>query len=109
MQVIPGVGPDAPTTTNARGGKQSHSPYACHLLPPRALLHVAAILKAGAEKYGVDNWKNLPPEDHANHALTHLFAHAAGDVSDDHAGHAACRLLMWLEMLLERGGQIAHP
>jgi hypothetical protein len=36
-------------------------------------------------------------------AMVHLLAWGAGDDSDDHAGHAACRLLMALERrLLDR-------
>ena len=41
--VIPGVGPDAPPTTNERGGKQSYSPYRFDLLDAQAMLRLAAI------------------------------------------------------------------
>lgn len=97
MRVIDGVGPDAPTETNAAGGKQSHSPYRADLLPPHALLAVAEVLKHGADKYGPNNWHAIPVADHLNHALVHLYALAAGDDSDDHLEHAACRLLMALD------------
>lgn len=95
---IPGVGPDAPTITNERGASQSHVPYRCDLLPARAALAVAGVLHEGAVKYGVDNWRGLPVANHINHALMHLFAHLAGDASDDHLSHAACRALMALEL-----------
>lgn len=91
---ISGVGPDAPITTNASGAKQSATPYRLDLIPPLALLDVAAVLKLGADKYGVDNWRGIPVEDHLNHALVHIYAFLSGDTQDNHLGHAACRLLM---------------
>ncbi len=97
---VAGVSPDAPLVTNAAGGRQSGSPYRCDLLPARAVLDVARVLKAGCDKYGPDNWRKIGAADHVNHVLVHLFAHQAGDVSDDHLAHAACRMLMGLEMAL---------
>src|SRR5262249_45742671 len=92
-----GVGPEAPTTVNDKGGRQSASPYRCDLLPPDAVLAVAKVLKYGADKFGPDNWRKIPCADHLNHALAHVFAYGAGDTSDDHLAHAACRLLFALE------------
>lgn len=102
LQAIKGVGPDAPTVVNEAGAKQSHLPYRCDLLPARAVLAVAEVLEQGARKYGADNWRGIPEADHVNHALAHLFARLAGDASDDHLEHAACRLLMALDK--KRGG-----
>lgn len=98
--VVDGVGPDAETVTNASGGKQSGSPYRCDLLPPLAALAVAKVLKSGADKYGAHNWHAIPTVDHLNHAMVHLFAALAGDTQDDHIEHAACRMLMSLEITL---------
>lgn len=95
---IPGLSPDAPTTVNAAGGKQSAVPYRADLIPARAILQVSSVLHTGALKYGDDNWHVIPTRDHLNHALTHVFAHLAGDAQDDHLGHAATRLLMALEI-----------
>lgn len=106
--MIPGVGPDAPITTNNRGGKQADIPYRCDLVPARAVLHVAAILKPAARKYGEDNWRKIGVQEHVNHALTHLFALQAGDGSDDHLGHATCRLMMALEQQLRPGTPAAQ-
>ncbi len=103
LSQIAGVGPDAPTVTAANGTKQSHTPYRCDLLPAKASLHIAEILAYGAKKYGDNNWRGLKADDHINHALTHLFAHQAGDTQDDHIGHAACRMLMALETVLMEG------
>ncbi len=98
--VVKGVAPDAPTATNAAGGKQSASPYRCDLLPPLASLAVAEVLAHGAEKYGANNWHKIPVEDHLNHALAHIFADRAGDTQDSHLEHAACRIFMALEQKL---------
>lgn len=101
--VVAVVGPDAPLTANECGGKQSSTPYRCDLLPPLAVLEVARVLKHGADKYGRDNWRKISVDDHANHVLVHLLSHLAGDASDDHLSHAACRMLMSLEMALANG------
>lgn len=91
-----GIGPNAPIVIAADGAKQSHTPYAFTSIDPLALFRIAEIQKGGDEKYGPDNWRRLPVEDHINHALAHIFGHQAGDRSDDHLGHAATRLLFAL-------------
>jgi hypothetical protein len=96
-ETIEGVGPDAPIVANEKGARQSASPFRCDLLPPKAVLAVAKVLKYGADKYGDNNWRGIPLKDHLNHALTHLLAFQAGDTQDAHLEHAACRLLMALE------------
>lgn len=96
---VVGVGPTAPTVTNEQGGKQSDSPYRMDLVPAQAIFTVANILKTGAEKYGENNWRKITVEDHLNHALVHAYAYLAGDSTDDHLGHFACRALMALEQL----------
>ena len=73
-------------------------PYRSDLLPPRALLEVARVLKAGSERYGVDAWRRIPAPEHLNHALTHLLALLAGDTTEPHLAHAACRLLFALDL-----------
>lgn len=95
---IDGVGADAPTVVNEAGAKQSSTLYRMDLLPPAATLAVAAVLKHGADKYGADNWRGIPVEDHLNHALIHAYAFLAGDEQDDHLEHFACRALMALEI-----------
>jgi len=96
-----GVGPNAPVATNSKGGKQSTVQFRCDLLPPLAVLEVAKVLKQGAEKYAINNWKLIDVNDHINHAMIHAFAFLNGDTSDDHLSHAACRMLMALQMKLE--------
>lgn len=92
------LSPSAELETNEAGGKQSKIPARCDLLPPLATLAVAQVLHGGAEKYGVNNWHSIPVESHLNHALVHVFAYLAGDRQDLHLDHAACRLLMALEL-----------
>lgn len=98
-QAIEGVGKDAPTVTNAHGGRQSHCPYRADLLPPHALLAVAAVLKEGADKYGANNWHKISAADNINHALVHLLALTAGDTTDEHLEHAATRILFALDQV----------
>ena len=96
--MLEGVGKEAETVVNERGGKQSKVEYRFDLLPPQALAAVAKVLKEGAVKYGENNWHNIDSGDHLNHALIHIYADLAGDNQDDHLEHAACRILMALEM-----------
>lgn len=99
VPVVAGVGKDAPTGVNAHGGKQSISPYRTDLLPPHALLAVAAVLKHGADKYGANNWHAIPVVENLNHAFTHLLAYLAGDISDEHLEHLATRVLFALDQV----------
>ena len=50
----------------------------------------AQVARYGAERYDETftdrNFTKIPPEDHANHAIQHLYAYLAGDTSDDHLG-----------------------
>lgn len=110
MIVVPGVGKDAETVVNENGAKQSAMPYRCDLMPPLADLHVAGILAEGSKKYGEWNWLGIPAHEHINHALIHIRAFFAGDSSDDHIGHFACRAMMALEVFLRsrRRNDAAH-
>ena len=95
-----GVGPDAPIEANAKGYRSSRTPYRMDLMAPKALLHIAAITKEGAESHGEWNWLNGSVNEHLNKMLVHVFAHLAGDSSDDHLGHAAWRAMAALEIHL---------
>jgi hypothetical protein len=99
-KLVSGVGADAPIVTNEKGGKQSKVLYRVDLFPPLALLDVSKVLEEGARKYAPDNWRNIDCNDHLNHALIHIFAYLAKDKQDDHLSHAACRIMMALEMKL---------
>ena len=101
------LGKDAPVTVNAAGGRQSDTPYFFRGLPPLALAKIAALLHNAASRYEDDrdepyrdptvrNWHKIQDWEHIEHAFQHLYADLAGDDSDDHLTHAACRLLMAL-------------
>ncbi|MEK5081166.1 dATP/dGTP diphosphohydrolase domain-containing protein [Solibacillus sp. FSL W7-1436] len=98
---VPGVSPDQPVVYNEKGGGQSKSPYRMDLVDPKSILEIASVLKEGAEKYGDDNWKLISTQDHLNHLLVHVYAHLAGDESDKHLAHAACRAIFALGVELE--------
>jgi hypothetical protein len=108
LVTVPGVGPDAPTTTHPNGAKESQVGFAATSLPPKALLAVAAVQKHGDEKYGVGNWRDLDVLDHLNHAQIHYLAYMAGDKQDKHLEHYATRALMALELYLEQNGGITN-
>lgn len=91
--MIDGVGPEAPTVTNENGGKQSKILYRFDLADPIAMFEMCRVLHEGAEKYGEDNWRNIPVRDHLNHLLIHVYAYLAGDRQDDHLTHALCRAM----------------
>jgi len=100
---IYGVGPDAPTIANKKGGKQSSSPYRMDLIDPDVLLDLASIVRDGAEKYGEWNWRNLSVEENLNHAMIHVLAWLAGDRQDNHLGHAFCRLMFARSLDIDPG------
>ena len=77
---------------NAAGGRQSALHGAPHLIPAEALLRLNAVVAHGAQRYAPNNWRHIAFEDHLSHALEHLFLLLDGDESDDHLGHALCRL-----------------
>ena len=83
--------PNAPTTTNERGGSQSDIPVRFDLIDGKALFSMAAVLHTGAVKYGENNWRLIGVEDHLNHLLMHTYAYLAGDRTDDHLSHILCR------------------
>lgn len=87
------VSPDAPTTTNEQGGSQSAIPVRFDLIDGNAMFEMAKVLHQGAEKYGADNWRKIPIEDHLNHLIMHAYAYLAGDRTDEHLSHIMCRAM----------------
>ena len=106
---LDGVGRDTPIVEHANGYKSSATPYRMDLMPGAALLHLANIMRYGAETHGENNRKSGSIEDHLNKALIHLFAFLDGDEQDDHLGHAAWRTMAALETRLQRDRQLAKP
>jgi len=75
------------------------------LMPPRAELAVIEVLEFGAQKYGVDNWRNVPEAEARYYSALrrHLNAWRAGEKKDPestktHLAHAACCIIFLLEL-----------
>jgi Domain of unknown function (DUF5664) len=101
--IIPGVGKDTRSVDTGDGVMQGELPYLFTDLDARALFHMAQVMAEGNAKYGPADvqWRRIDLNDHINHALAHLFAFLAGDGTDDHLGHAACRVMGALQKHLE--------
>lgn len=84
---------DAPIVTNARGGKQSYTTYAYHLVDAVAMQELARVMAEGARRYAPDNWRLITIEDHLNHMMMHVYAYLAGDTQDDHLEHVLTRAM----------------
>ena len=84
------------TVTNEQGGRQSKLEYRFDLIDAKALFALAAVMHEGAQKYEKDNWRKISVDEHLNHALSHIFAHLAGDKQDKHLEHALTRVKMAL-------------
>ena len=85
------VSPDAPVTVSETGAAQSDIPVRFDLIDAKAMFEMAKVLDHGAKKYGPNNWRGIPVEEHLNHLLMHTFAYLAGDETDDHLSHILCR------------------
>ena len=89
------------TTTTPQGGKQSRLDYRFDLIDAKAMFDLARVMHEGAKKYEKDNWRKISTDDHLNHALSHIWAHLAGDKQDNHLGHALTRVMMALAVNLQ--------
>jgi hypothetical protein len=92
-ETIQGVAEEE-TVSNDQGGKQSKLEYRFDLIDPKAIFALAQVMHEGAQKYEKDNWRKISAESHLNHALSHIYAHLAGDKQDNHLSHAFTRLMM---------------
>ena len=64
----------------------------------QALCILARTLAAGRRTHRAGAWRSKPVQKHLQHARKHLELLASGSEGEDHLGHAACRLLMALEI-----------
>lgn len=92
---------------NDKGGKQSKLTYRMDLLPAAATLEVGKVLEEGARRYAPNNWRLIDVDSHLNHAISHIFTFlqeratgGTGSSEREELSHAACRLLMALEVYL---------
>ena len=86
------------TIENELGAKEAGTIARFDLIPPEAMFKIAEILHEGAQKYGEENWRGLNYRTNLNHALQHIYGHLAGDKTEDHLAHAACRILFALAL-----------
>jgi len=81
-------------------GIHYEKPIRVYAIPPKAMLRLATIRYEAHYIRGYDdeNYKLIPLEEHLGRAITHILAYEAGDRSNDHLGHALCRLAFVVEM-----------
>lgn len=85
--------------TYPTGAKRSHLDERYDLIPLEGLKRAALVMGEGAKRYGENNWqKGFPVPDVLNHALAHIVNYLAGDRTEDHLAHAACNLLMAIDL-----------
>lgn len=69
--------------------KFDHGKLRYDLIPATTTEGLAEVLTHGAEKYGADNWKNMPKEDFhriRSAAMRHFEAYRAGEIHDQDSG-----------------------
>ena len=64
----------------------------------QALCVLASTLAAGRRTHRAGAWRLKAVQKHLQHARKHLDLLASGSAGEDHLAHAACRLLMALEL-----------
>jgi len=64
----------------------------------QAFCILARTLATGRRTHRAGAWRSKPVQRHLQHARTHLDLLAGGSEGEDHLAHAACRLLMALEL-----------
>lgn len=95
--------PDAPTITNEKGAKQSLIEVRFDLIDGPAMFKMAHVLYSGAEKYGENNWRNIPVHEHINHMIMHGYAYLSDDRSDGHLSHMMCRSMFAQAVAIQEG------
>ena len=92
-------------STTTEGGRENPCP-SFSLLPPKALVRIAEIMEVGAKTHSDPdgtNWRKIPIRRLLDHVISHIYLYLAGDVTEDHLGNAATRMLMALEQAKDGG------
>jgi len=91
------------------GEKHDNGKPMLDLIPPLMELEVGAVLTFGAEKYSIDNWRQVPDlrRRYIAAAMRHINALRRGETLDPesgqhHAAHAATCLMFLGEIELEQ-------
>lgn len=103
---------DGEKVVNQSGGSQSFVSARFDCIPPVVLRLLAQCLGFGARRYGDENWKKIPMEDHLNHAMNHINEWRAGDRSEPHLVNAMARITFALWQAVDSGqqeGKYIHP
>lgn len=103
---------DGEKVVNQSGGSQSFVSARFDCIPPVVLRLLAQCLGFGARRYGDENWKKIPMEDHLNHAMNHINEWRAGDRSEPHLVNAMARITFALWQAVDSGQQevmYIHP
>lgn len=89
------------------GSKYDSGKRRFSLLPLEAVNEVIDVLEVGAQKYAVDNWKQVPEARtrYYDATIRHITAWFAGEKNDpetgkNHLAHGICCLmfLLWLDL-----------
>lgn len=99
-------------TTNEQGGSQSFIEADFNCIPWVVLRLLAQCLGFGKRKYGFENWKKIPIEEHLAHAMNHINEWRAGDRSEPHLVNAMARITFALWQAVDSGQQptrYIHP
>src|SRR5262249_49882445 len=83
-------------SANADMGVNTDTIAASPLVP--ALVAVTKVMTAGMASHPHNDWMRQPALHHLARAERHLRLLGLNDQSEDHLGHAACRLLMALAL-----------
>ena len=82
-----------PNAPMAASGNQSDLQHRFDLVDGPAMYEMTNVLYKGALKYGENNWRNIPVEDHLNHLIAHVYAYLAGNRDDRHLANIMCRAM----------------
>lgn len=60
--------------------------------PWEAVAVIAKVLEDNSDKHFPSKWRGINREYHVDHALAHIEAFLADDITEDHLAHALTRL-----------------
>lgn len=100
------------TVVTKAGGKHSFILARYDCIPPICQRLLAQCLGFGAQKYGKNNWHQIPIEENLGHCLNHINEFFLGNQDEPHLVNALARLNFALHQAVESGmqaEQYVHP